>query len=155
MMDAESRALFDRSLQHATSSHTGVDLDGALDELGWADALAEDPEVALSLLFGHQGFANATSSGLDRVLTDALDIEADAMVLPALGRTDPPGNGTTIAGLGTATLARAKTAAVPLTKTPDCPKAATPALAFTADGRTLIAGCRNHRVYEWAVPPVT
>jgi hypothetical protein len=111
-MDAEDRALFDRSLRHATASHTGEDLDGELDELGWGDALAVDPETAVALLFEHQGFANATSTALDRVLTEALGTDHDAMVLPALSRTDPPGTGATVRGLGTATLGRAKTAAV-------------------------------------------
>jgi alkylation response protein AidB-like acyl-CoA dehydrogenase len=111
-MDAEDRELFDRSLRHATASHTGEDLDAELDELGWGDALAVDPEAAVALLFEHQGFANATSTGLDRVLTEALGAHPDAMVLPALGRTDPPANGATVRGLGTATLRRAKTAAV-------------------------------------------
>ncbi|MET0728925.1 MAG: acyl-CoA dehydrogenase family protein [Acidimicrobiales bacterium] len=111
-MDAEDRELFDRSLGHATATHTGEALDAALDELGWGDALALDPEAAVALLFEHQGFANATSTALDRVLTEALGAEPDAMVLPALGRTDPPGNGATVHGLGTATLPRAKTAAV-------------------------------------------
>ena len=62
-MDAEDRELFDRSLRHATASHTGEELDGELDELGWGDALAVDPEAAVALLFEHQGFANATSTG--------------------------------------------------------------------------------------------
>jgi alkylation response protein AidB-like acyl-CoA dehydrogenase len=112
MMDAEDRELFGRSLRQATASHTGEALDSALDELGWGDALALDPEAAVALLFERQGFANATSTALDRVLTEALGTHPDAMVLPALGRTDPPGDGATIRGLGTATLQRAKTAAV-------------------------------------------
>ena len=111
-MDAEDRELFDRSLRHATTEHTGEGLDAALDELGWGDALAVDPEAAVALLFEHQGFANATSTALDRVLTRALGTEPDAMVLPALGRTGPPADGVTVRGVGTATLRRAKTAAV-------------------------------------------
>jgi hypothetical protein len=112
MMDAEDRELFDRSLRHATASHTGEALDGELDELGWGDALAVDPKTAVALLFEHQGFANATSTALDRVLTEALGTDHDAMVLPALSRTDPPADGATVRGVGTATLQRAKTAAV-------------------------------------------
>ncbi len=71
-MDAEDRELFDRSLAHATATHSGPALDAALEDLGWADALAEDPATAVGLLFEHQGRANATSSALDRVLADAL-----------------------------------------------------------------------------------
>ena len=92
-MDAEDRELFDRSLAHATATHSGPALDAALEDLGWADALAEDPATAVGLLFEHQGRANATSSALDRVLADALGVETDAVVLPVLGRTDPPGDG--------------------------------------------------------------
>ncbi len=111
-MHAEDRALFDRSLRAATASHTGEALDGALDDLGWADALTEDPAAAVSLLFEHQGLANATSASLDRVLGDTIGLiapPAAAIVLPALGSSDPPGvetdAGTTVRGLGTAALA--------------------------------------------------
>ena len=108
-MDAEDRELFDRSLAHATATHTGAALDTALEEIGWADALAEDPRAAVGLLFEHQGRANAASSALDRVLADALGIEGP-VVLPALGHTDAPDDGRTVRGLGTAALGRAQAA---------------------------------------------
>ena len=41
-------------------------LDAALGDLGWHDALADDPQAAVSLLFELQGEANATSSALDQ-----------------------------------------------------------------------------------------
>jgi hypothetical protein len=92
MMDAAERDLFAASLGRATGAHTGSALDAALDELGWADALAADPAAAVSLLFEHQGRATATSSALSRVILASLGLDvASGLVLPALGRTDPPG----------------------------------------------------------------
>ena len=86
--------------------HTGAELDAALDELGWRDALEDDAHPAVSLLFELQGEANATSSALDQLLLDvAGNDQAGGFVLPALGRTSPPGEigdgGLTVAGLGT------------------------------------------------------
>ena len=92
-MDRADLELFERSLEHATATHTGGALDLALAELGWHDALAIDPGAAVSTLFRLQGTANATSSALGRVLLVTLGIEdpAAGVVLPALGRWGPPG----------------------------------------------------------------
>jgi Acyl-CoA dehydrogenase, C-terminal domain len=87
-MDADVRALFEQSLRHAVA--TSSDLDAALRELGWHEALADDPRLAVSLLFEAQGAANAMSSGLDVVLAAPLD-RAGTVVLPSLGRYDAPG----------------------------------------------------------------
>jgi alkylation response protein AidB-like acyl-CoA dehydrogenase len=116
-MDADDLELFRRSIRHATESHTGSELDAALDELGWRDALAADPRVSVSVLFEMQGEANATSSALDRVLGTLLGVGAGAaIVLPAPGRWDPPGrvedDRIRVRGLGTATLARQHAAVV-------------------------------------------
>ena len=67
-MDGDDLELFERSLRQATEAHTGAALDGALVDLGWPDALADEPQAAVSLLFALQGEANATSSALDHVL---------------------------------------------------------------------------------------
>ena len=93
-MERADLELFERSLRHATEEHSGDDLDEALDELGWSDALADDPRAAVSILFRLQGEANVTSSALDRVLLPALglDVAADAgVVLPPIGRWDAAG----------------------------------------------------------------
>ena len=113
-MDATERELFATSLQGATERHTGEALDAALDELGWADALAIDPHAAVSLLFERQGAANVTSSALDRVVLDALGLDgpATALVLPPVGGCDPPGKGTAVRGLGGGHLARCEAAVV-------------------------------------------
>ncbi|MGZ4692610.1 MAG: acyl-CoA dehydrogenase family protein [Acidimicrobiales bacterium] len=123
-MDGADLELFERSLRHATEQHTGAALDAALDELGWPDALEIDPRAAVSLLFELQGAANVTSSALDRLLLGAIGTEhvtsgptIPGLVLPALGRSTPPGavaaDRLTIAsGLGTAALATRETAVV-------------------------------------------
>jgi hypothetical protein len=94
MMDRDDRELFERSIRHAMTAHTGAALDGALAELGWLDALAVDPRTAVSTLFAVQGEANTTSAALDDVLAGALGIKAEpgtvAVVLPPLGDRTPP-----------------------------------------------------------------
>jgi alkylation response protein AidB-like acyl-CoA dehydrogenase len=120
MIDGEDRDLFERSLRHATGSHTGAALDAALDELGWSDALSVDVETAVSLLFALQGQANVVSSALDRVLAHALGVGSASasatVVVPALGRGDAPGvrhdGWLTVDGLGTASVGERETAVV-------------------------------------------
>jgi hypothetical protein len=112
-MDAEERELFAKSLAQVTARHTGAPLDAALHDLGWADAHAADPEMAVSTLFELQGSANATSSALDHVLAAALGVAqglgdgAVSVVLPPLGSCDPPGRvyGGSVAVAGLAVLA--------------------------------------------------
>ena len=67
MIRGHDLELFDRSLEHATATSSGPALDAALAGLGWRDAFAEDPRVAVSRLFELQGAANATSSALEWV----------------------------------------------------------------------------------------
>jgi len=110
-MDREELELFRAGLAEACSSHTGKALDDALDELGWRDALEADRQAAVSALFEEQGRANATSSALDVVLASALGVDA-AVVLPRLGRWDPPSDGVAVRGLGTGGLQRHNGAAV-------------------------------------------
>ena len=93
-MEQTDLDLFERSVHHATDRHTGVALDDALDELGWSEALDDDPHAAVSVLFGLQGRANATSSSLGRVVAHGLGLDPSsgaALVLPAVGQSDPPG----------------------------------------------------------------
>ncbi|HKA85356.1 MAG TPA: acyl-CoA dehydrogenase family protein [Acidimicrobiales bacterium] len=113
MIGGEDRALLERSLRHATETSTGAALDAALDELGWGDALSVDACAAVSLLFALQGAANATSAALERVLAHALGHEAEAVVLPAVGRWEAPGalgaGGIEVRGVATARLAERAT----------------------------------------------
>ena len=112
MNDAE-RVLFAEVIRGLTVERSGEELDAALAEVGWRDALAEDRASAVGVLFEAQGEANVTSSSLDHVLATSLPV-ADpvpvAVVLPPLREVEPPGRlvGTTLTvrGLGTSALAR-------------------------------------------------
>src|SRR6185436_19796652 len=92
-MSSADLELFHRSLEHATASTTGAELDAALADLGWQDAFAVDRRAAVSLLFELQGSANVASSAIDHVIAGALGIDLDgaAVVLPRLGRWGTPG----------------------------------------------------------------
>jgi hypothetical protein len=115
MIAGEDLVLFERSLRHATERSTGPTLDAALADLGWGEALADDPRAAVSTLFALQGAAHVTSSALDHVVLDVLGREG-GVVLPALGRWSPPGrfdgDRLTVHGLGGAGLADHRTALV-------------------------------------------
>lgn len=99
MIDGADLELFERSLRHATESHTGTALDAALDDLGWHDALDDDPRAAVSMLFELQGHAGATSRSLDGVLARALGVDAETVVLPPVGEWRAPGDGDRFGGL--------------------------------------------------------
>ena len=128
-MDAAERSLFTDSIGRAASDRSGGELDAALSELGWAEALGADRPTAVAVLFEALGTSNATSSALDVVLSTALgapDPDAAAFVLPPLRAVEPPGrhDGGQIAvvGLGTRALAHRDTAVI-VTSTPDSSEA--------------------------------
>jgi hypothetical protein len=109
-MDADDRELFEQTVRAATEA--GGDLDDSLEQLGWLDALAIDPQAAVSVLFPLQGHGNATSSALGHVVRDALGVEELVpVVMPALGDTEPPGRvdggRVVVRGLATAAADRA------------------------------------------------
>ena len=92
-MDAAERELFEGAIRRATESNSGAELDAALENLGWADALEDDRRTAVSLLFESQGRAGVTSTALDRLLGAVLGRVAEgrvAVVLPPLRRSEPP-----------------------------------------------------------------
>jgi hypothetical protein len=106
VIDGDERELFERTVHAAVDGSSGAALDDALDELGWADALADDRRTAVSILFERLGAANATSRALDLVLNDALGLAADpsvGVVLPPIGRWEAPatlnGDRVTVTGL--------------------------------------------------------
>jgi hypothetical protein len=118
-MDGEDRRLFQLTLQQATARHSGDALDEALDRVGWHEALATDPRVAISLLFHLQGAANATSSALGHVLAQGLGAPSGpgtGMLLPPIGRWDPPGTvdagELVVRGLGHSSLSRLESVVV-------------------------------------------
>ena len=109
-MDANDQKLFAEALRDVTASHAGQSLDGALVELGWAEALAEQPRMATALLFEQQGLLNATSQSLQTVFARAAGLvhtSSAAIVLPQIGSTLPPGEvtraGIVVHGLTTIT----------------------------------------------------
>jgi Acyl-CoA dehydrogenase, C-terminal domain len=119
VIQGEDLELFERSLRHATEQSTPAELDTALDELGWSDALAEDPRTAISTLFELQGAANASSSALGHVVTNGLGVvraPSSTVVLPAIARWDPPGRiegpDLALSGVADATLSGSDSAVV-------------------------------------------
>lgn len=112
-MDGAERSLFTDTVRQLTLQHSGDDLDSALGELGWAEALTVDRSVAVSALFEALGEANATSSALDQVLSSVLttsDREAVAVLLPPIRSGEAPGRvdgaQVTVRGIGTSALDR-------------------------------------------------
>ncbi|HVM66424.1 MAG TPA: hypothetical protein VMU14_16260, partial [Acidimicrobiales bacterium] len=134
-MDTSELQLFTRAVDQLTSRCTGTELDAGLDDLGWGDALADDRRAAVAVLFDRQGWANASSNALGRVVADGLGIATAsdraagaagdgpleppgeaAIVLPPLGRWQPPGavvgGSLAVRGLGLSASARHPTALV-------------------------------------------
>jgi hypothetical protein len=125
-MEGTERVLFESGVRRATEATDGAALDGALDDLGWRDALEADRPTAVSVLFESQGATTTTSAALDWLLATALGSGADgagvAVVLPLLRRCEAPGRldggWCVVEGLGTAALDRCDTALV-VAETPD------------------------------------
>lgn len=118
-MDGDQLDLFRLTIGRVAEAASGAALDAQLVEIGWHDALANDPRAAISVLFECQGVAGTTSSALDDVLAGALGHPGAgglAVVLPAPGAWDPPatadGRRLSIDGLGSARLAGADAALV-------------------------------------------
>jgi alkylation response protein AidB-like acyl-CoA dehydrogenase len=129
MMDAAERALFTDTIGRTASERSGRELDAALGELGWMEALAADRATAVAVLFEAMGRSNASSSALDVVLASALGTPhpgANAVVLPPLRTVEAPGRHDggqiTVVGLGTRALAHHDTAVI-VVKAPDSTEA--------------------------------
>jgi hypothetical protein len=90
-MDAAERELFAAAFLGAVARPGGFEIDGLLAELGWDEALADDPQAAVSVLFEWQGRDGAATGALDRVLALELGSEGADVVLTALGSTSAPG----------------------------------------------------------------
>ncbi len=91
-MDASELALFASSLEAAVRTNTGPELDAALDEIGWFDALGDDMRAAISILFDLQGRVNVRSSALCVLVARALGVDmVGPVVLPMLGTATEPG----------------------------------------------------------------
>lgn len=93
-MDASDRKLFEDSLRELVRAHSGSPLDKTLAEVGWNEALIEDPRIAISALFEAQGAANATSSALGDVVAAGCGQQrapGQLVVLPPAGAHQAPG----------------------------------------------------------------
>ncbi|MFV0315402.1 MAG: acyl-CoA dehydrogenase family protein [Microthrixaceae bacterium] len=93
-MDPTEAAIFADAVTAAVERTGGADLDAALGELGWAEALTEDPRVAIGTLFEAMGRRAATSSALSVVVALTAGIGTTttdmALVLPPIDSADPP-----------------------------------------------------------------
>lgn len=69
-MDVETSDLLRESIRGLLKCDE-TDLVAELDQLGWQDAVADDPAAAVDLLFTEQGRAGRGSACLDNVLVDA------------------------------------------------------------------------------------
>lgn len=93
-MDADDLRLFEKTLRTVAQDSSGAALDVALEDIGWRDALVEEPSAAATL-FGVQGELCVSSSALDDVLAVALEVDPAAttgVVLPPLGTHEAPGS---------------------------------------------------------------
>lgn len=117
-MEAGELELFARSVRAAAEAHRGSDLDTALVELGWPDALGHDPRAAVGVVFEQLGAVPSSSSALDDVLRSAVGASDPgvAVVLPPVGGDEVPAEERagqlSIGGLGTARLRHAELALV-------------------------------------------
>jgi hypothetical protein len=87
-MDTAERELFEEALVGALAG--AADVDAALTDVEWEDALADDPQAAVSVLFEWQGRTATSSSALHRVMGASLGVEPATVVLPAFGTTARP-----------------------------------------------------------------
>lgn len=88
-MERSELDLMREALSDLVLAHPG-DLRAALGQFGWAELMAEDPAVAVDLLFRLQGEHLTAESLLDEVLLDAIPgASAVAVAFPAPPRTEP------------------------------------------------------------------
>lgn len=71
-MDPESVGLLEETLRKTMLSASGAQLDAALAELGWAEMLADIPEVAMPLVFRLLGETGSHASVLNDVLLETI-----------------------------------------------------------------------------------
>lgn len=71
-MDAASLALLEDAVRKTMTSVSGPELDQALAELGWAEMLSEDPDLAIPLVFRLLGETGAHASVLNDVVLETI-----------------------------------------------------------------------------------
>jgi hypothetical protein len=99
MIDAGARAVMEETVRGAiadalATGGEGADIDAVLARLGWLEMLDDDPDLAIDVVFGALGAANATATALDDVVASALNEKPRAglaVLLPRFAAWDPPG----------------------------------------------------------------
>ncbi|MEZ0383288.1 MULTISPECIES: acyl-CoA dehydrogenase family protein [Mycobacteriaceae] len=71
-IDAASLALLEGTLRKTMLGCSGVELDGALAELGWAEMLSENPDLAIPLVFRLLGETGSHASVLNDVILETI-----------------------------------------------------------------------------------
>jgi hypothetical protein len=71
-MDAESLAMLEDGLRKTMQSASGAELDAALAELGWAEMLADMPDIAIPLVFRLLGETGSHASIVNDVLLETI-----------------------------------------------------------------------------------
>lgn len=71
-MDTASLVLLEDTLRKTMASSSGAALDRALAELGWAEMLAEEPDLAIPLVFRLLGETGAHASVLNDVILETI-----------------------------------------------------------------------------------
>lgn len=79
-MNSETADMLRATLRRLFAETDGCDVLRRLDDLGWADLAAADPETSARLLFEAQGRALVSTAALDMVVLHALDRRDDADV---------------------------------------------------------------------------
>jgi hypothetical protein len=87
-MNADEIGLLEQTVSALTLQHDGPELTAALDAFGWPQLLADEPEAAISAIFGNQGASGTWSSALHDVLGAAIGVdETTAVLVPHPGTT--------------------------------------------------------------------
>jgi hypothetical protein len=80
-MNSDEIGLLDQTIAALTQQHDGPELTAALDAFGWRELLVDEPETAMSAVFGHQGASGTWSSALHDVLGAAIGVDETTTVL--------------------------------------------------------------------------
>lgn len=87
-MDAESVALLTDALRKTMLTKSGPELDAALAELGWAEMIAETPEIAVPLVFRLLGETGSHASILNDVVSETAGVDlGPSPAMPYAGGT--------------------------------------------------------------------
>jgi hypothetical protein len=80
-MDSEEEAMLRTTVAEITRNDDGAQLTSALDQFGWPDMLAANPGLAVPAVFQGQGVAGTWSSAFHDVLSSAVEVDPNTVVL--------------------------------------------------------------------------